>query len=110
LNQLSAAATSRLTNGYIGLFDSETQLSTTGATLAGATDCCNVILAGSTIYTNDKVGPFHGGYQETNKSKMINPKYASRLYASPACPAQNEIVHVGSRFNLLYCRWWFNSC
>jgi hypothetical protein len=73
LNQLSAAATSKLTNGYI-------------------------ILAGSTIYTNDKIGPFHGGYQETNKSKMINPKYASRLYASPACPAQNEIVHVGSTY------------
>jgi len=98
LNQLSAAASSRLTNGYIGLFVAETQLSTTGATLAGASDCCNVILAGSTIYTNDKVGPFHGGYQETNKSKMINPRYASRLYASPACPAQNQIVHVGSTY------------
>lgn len=98
LNQLSAAATSKLTNGYIGLFDADTQLSVTGASLAGASDCCNVILAGSTIYTNDKIGPFHGGYQETNKSKMINPKYASRLYASPACPAQNEIVHVGSTY------------
>ena len=98
LNQLSAAATSRLTNGYIGLFDAGTQLSVTGAALAGASDCCNVILAGSAIYTNDKVGPFHGGYQETNKSKMINPKYASRLYASPACDAQNQIVHVGSTY------------
>ena len=98
LNQLSVAATSTLTNGYIGLFDADTQTSVTGASLAGDSDCCNVILAGSTIYSNDKIGPFHGGYQETNKSKMINPKYVSRLYSSSACPAQNEIVHVGSTY------------
>jgi hypothetical protein len=98
LNQLSVAATSKLTNGYIGLFDADTQTSVTGASLAEDSVCCNVILAGSTIYSNDKIGPFHGGYQETNKSKMINPKYVSRLYDSPACPAQNEIVHVGSTY------------
>ena len=37
-------------------------------------------LLATSLYQNDKVGPFHGGYQETTKSKTINPKYISRFY------------------------------
>lgn len=57
--------------------------------------CCPLILAGGSIYQNDKIGPFHGGYKETNKSKEINPKYVSRFYFSAACAPQNNIIHVG---------------
>ena len=59
-------------------------------------DCCPLYLAGSAIQSNDKIGPFHGGYTETNKSKIVNPKYVSRLYYQEACPASNEVVHVGN--------------
>ena len=57
--------------------------------------CCPLVLAGGSIYQNDKIGPFHGGYKETNKSKEINPKYVSRFYFAAACAPQNNIIHVG---------------
>jgi hypothetical protein len=59
------------------------------------TGCCPVILASGSLYQNDKIGPFHGGYLESNKSKEINPKYVSRFYFTPACTAQNNVIHVG---------------
>jgi len=95
LNDLSAqgaAAYSSLESGYIGFFDPKTNLT------IRPENCCNVYIAGSALYTNDKVGPFHGGYTETNKSKMINPKYVSRYYTQDACDAINEVVHVGSTY------------
>ena len=79
-------------SGYVGYFDPKSNLSLTPE------QCCNVYLAGSAIYTNDKIGPFHGGYTETNKSKMINPKFVSRFYSVDPCQPQNEVVHVGSTF------------
>jgi hypothetical protein len=81
------------TSGYFGLFDAKTNLS-----LRAPEDCCNLYLAGSAIYTNDKIGPFAGGYTETNKSKMINPRYVQQFYYVEACEPQNEVVHVGSTF------------
>lgn len=89
LNQISAANNK---DGYIGIFNPKTNLS------IKPDDCCNVIIAGSTLYSNDKIGPFHGGYQETNKSKMINPKYVSKMYSVEACTPQNEVVHIGSTY------------
>ena len=83
-------------SGYIGFFDPKTNVSLDPSDLPGS--CCNVFIAGSAIYSNDKNGPFHGGYTETNKSKMINPKYVSRLYAQTACEGSNEVVHVGSTY------------
>jgi hypothetical protein len=61
-------------------------------------NCCNVYLAGSAIYSNDKIGPLTGGYQETNKSKMINPKYVSKYYSVTPCTPQNNVIHVGSTY------------
>ena len=92
LNQLKAAAASQTANGYIGIFDPKTNLTITPA------DCCNVYLAGSAIYSNDKIGPLAGGYQETNKSKMINPKYVSKYYSVTPCTPQNNVIHVGSTY------------
>lgn len=59
-------------------------------------DCCNLILAAGSIYQNDKIGKFHGGYLETNKSKEINPKYINKFYRVDPCLPQNEVVHVGN--------------
>ncbi len=89
LNEISAANNK---DGYIGIFNPKTNLSIIPE------DCCNIIIAGSTLYSNDKIGPFHGGYQETNKSKMINPKYVSKMYSVDACTPQNEVVHIGSTY------------
>lgn len=95
LNQLSASsATTATTDGYIGWFNPKTGLSID----ITAANCCNALLAGSTIYSNDKIGPLAGGYQETNKSKMINPKYVSTFYSVAPCSPQNNVIHVGSTY------------
>jgi len=75
-----------------GLFYKDTYLSV-GDTLP--TDCCSLILAGSSFYENDKIGKFHGGYQETNKSKEINPKYVQSFYVVEPCTPQQAIVNIG---------------
>ena len=64
-------------------------------TVAPAT-CCPLVLAAGSIYQNDKIGPFHGGYKETNKSKTINGKYVSKFYRVDPCLPQNEVVHLGN--------------
>ena len=99
LNQLSAisvatygAATTATTDGYIGWFDPKSNVSLTVGT---GTPCCTAYLAGSAIYSSDKIGPLTGGYQETNKSKMVNPKYVSRFYEVAPCAPQNNVIHVG---------------
>jgi hypothetical protein len=92
LNQLKSSAASETANGYFGIFSPSTNLTITPS------DCCNVYLAGSAIYDNDKIGPLAGGYQETNKSKLINPKYVSRFYSVAPCAPQNNVIHVGSTY------------
>ena len=102
------------TNGFTGL--NEGQLGTTGnifqggqfgfvnpktwsvvpTDAGGSQGCCNLILAAGSIYQNDKIGPFHGGYTESNKSKEINPKYVNKFYRVDPCLPQNEVVHVGN--------------
>jgi hypothetical protein len=98
LNQLSASgATTATTDGYIGWFDPKTNLSL-NIDIEDFPPCCNLYLAGSAIYSNDKIGPLTGGYQETNKSKMVNPKYVSRFYSVEPCEPQNNVIHVGSTY------------
>lgn len=58
--------------------------------------CCELILASGSLMTNDRIGPAHGGYLESNKTKTIKAKYASKLYVVPANAAQNYITHVGT--------------
>jgi hypothetical protein len=63
---------------------------------APPTNCCNLILAAGSIYQNDKIGPFHGGYKESNKSKEINPKYVNKFYRVDPCTPQNNVIHLGN--------------
>jgi hypothetical protein len=58
--------------------------------------CCNLVLAAGSIYQNDKIGPFHGGYQESNKSKEINPKYVNKFYRVDPCLPQSNVIHIGN--------------
>jgi hypothetical protein len=96
LNQLSANG-GATTDGYIGWFNPKTNLSV-DINDEGFAPCCNLYLAGSAIFSNDKIGPLAGGYQETNKSKMVNPKYVSRFYTVEPCAPQNNVIHVGSTY------------
>lgn len=59
-------------------------------------------LVATALYQNDKVGRFHGGYQEVTKSKMINPRYVSKFYKVEGHAAQNHIIGVGNTPNLTF--------
>jgi hypothetical protein len=100
MNQLAAAATisqGNYSNNYVGLFTKNMVSVSTG----DLTTCCPLYLVGSAIYCEDKISPFLGGYQETNKSKLINPRYVSRFYGVDSCPPSNNVVHVGSTYSSL---------
>jgi len=56
---------------------------------------CPLVLVSGSIYQNDKIGPFHGGYKESVKSKIINPKYVTDFYRVDPCPLQQATVSVG---------------
>jgi hypothetical protein len=56
--------------------------------------CCPLILASGSLYERDKIGS-HGGYLESNKSKIINPKYINRFYRVDPNAAQQNVIHVG---------------
>jgi hypothetical protein len=53
-----------------------------------------VYLAQGSFHVSDKIGPFHGGYKETVKSKGINPKYVSKFYVVEPAEPQNQIITV----------------
>jgi len=63
---------------------------------AQVTDGRPLILAGSSLFTDDKIGPFHGGYKESNKSKMINPRYVSKWSKMTGSAAEQAISHFGN--------------
>jgi hypothetical protein len=79
--------------GVTGMFDAKTNLSVTAAEIAES--CCPFYLAGASIKTNDKQGPFHGGYQESHKSKIINPKYVRRTYKVVGNAATPAVLEIG---------------
>lgn len=60
------------------------------------TTCCPLILASGSVLANDKIGPFHGGYLESNKSKIINPKYVNRFYRVDPCAPTQAVLNIGS--------------
>lgn len=87
----SGTPTSDLDPGQIGIFNAKTYESITAAPGGNVP----FILAQGSYFTNDKIGPYHGGYQESIKSKMINPKYITRVFTTCASGPQNNVVAVG---------------
>lgn len=85
-------ALANLGAGYFGFFDKDFNSITT----SDLTGCCPIYLASSSVLTNDKIGPFHGGYKETNKSKLINPRYVQAAYQVEECTPKQAIVSVGT--------------
>lgn len=90
-------STLTLTAGQIGVVrasDHQIQNLAGTPTYTGASGNPLFYLAQGSFHTTDKIGPFHGGYKETVKSKGINPKYVSAFYVTePAAPV-NEVVGV----------------
>jgi hypothetical protein len=83
----SSGSTAALTAGQIVFFDAKTFAAVTA-------QAAPFILAQGSYFAADKIGPVHGGYKESVKSKVINPKYISRLIKVSAKAAVNQIVKV----------------
>ena len=85
----TTGTTASLTAGQIGFFDAKSY-----AALGSTAQAAPFIIAQGSYFAKDKIGPVHGGYQESVKSKVINPKYISRLIKVTSDVAQNQIVSV----------------
>lgn len=83
----SSGSTAALTAGQIGFFDAKTFQAVTA-------QAAPFILAQGSYFASDKIGPVHGGYKESVKSKVINPKYISRLIKVSSAAPQNQIIKV----------------
>ena len=96
-------AGSNLGVGSYGFFDPKAW---TGVDASSVSPCCPLVLAAAALYQKDgigqpfsgggAVGNFHGGYQESNKSKVINPKYVSQLYVVTPCTPNQSVVAIGA--------------
>lgn len=87
----TGVASSALTAGQVGVFNASTNL-TVDASLTTTAYQVNplVYIAQGSYHTVDKLGPYHGGYKESVKSKGINPKYISAFYVTePSNPVQD---------------------
>jgi len=62
-------------------------------------ECCSFMVVSGSPYQNDRIGPFHGGYQESIKSKGINPRYISRVWDGLAQEAQPYVLNIGTTLN-----------
>jgi hypothetical protein len=89
LDQLTSGTTADLAPGQIGLFDANTYQAFS-STNSGKP----FILAQGSYFTKDKIGPYHGGYQESVKSKVINPKYISKVFLTCSTPPVNQVKDI----------------
>jgi hypothetical protein len=89
LSLRNSGGTNDLTAGQIGLFDANTFQAVTNPTKP-------FILAQGSWFklTKDKIGPYHGGYQESVKSKVINPKYINKVFVTCSTPPTNQVKDI----------------
>jgi hypothetical protein len=83
--------------GVVGLFSSKTHLSISASTVASS--CCPFYLGGASIKLDDKQGPYHGGYQESNKSKIINPKFIRKLWKVKGNAGSQAMLQMGDIYS-----------
>lgn len=93
-SDVPAPSSPSYTGGYFGIFDAKTYLSI--APTSPLSECCPFIIASTPLMSNDKIGPYAGGYRESNKSKMINPRYVRQFYYVAPCEPQQSVVSVGT--------------
>lgn len=88
----TSATTSALAAGEVGLYSQN--YGNLGA--LGTVPTANTpfyIVMGS-YFTSDKISPALGGYKESIKSKLINPKYVTRFFSVAAKKPQQQVVKV----------------
>lgn len=91
---IQTAAPFALGVGVYGFFDWETRLSVVAAS-ASVTGGKPLLLAGTSIRQNDTLG-MHGGYAESSKSKMINPKFITGFKKILCAAPEQAVCHLGN--------------
>jgi hypothetical protein len=81
--------------GTFGFFDPTVGTSVIAAS-AAVTGGKMLYLANSSFHSVDKIGPFHGGYQESSKSKLINPKYITSFEKIVCAAPEVAVCHIGN--------------
>jgi hypothetical protein len=87
VSSLASGSTAALTAGQIGFFAAD------GSAVQSAS-AKPFIIAGGSYFKQDKIGPVHGGYKESWKSKLINPKYISRVIKVVGKTPMQNVVQV----------------
>jgi hypothetical protein len=88
---VTTGATSSLATGQFGFYNKSWAVQAT----APATGTPLYLVSGS-IHSVDKIGPFAGGYKESVKSKLINPKYVSNVYRVNGGSGNQSQLAVGN--------------
>jgi len=103
----AGAATIDMTSQKVGLFDPNTNLSIATGSLAAHNAAVPSLFyfAQGSFYGSDTVGnnPGIGGYQETLKSKVLNPRYTSFVGKMDAQAATNDAITLTAQHNCFPC-------
>jgi hypothetical protein len=91
ISQATTGTTASLTAGQIGLFDAKTYAAIPSP---GTNSGKPFIIAQGSYFTSDNISPYLGGYQESVKSKVINPKYITRVFTACSTPPENQIKDI----------------
>lgn len=89
IEQLTSGSTTNLTAGEVGLFDAKTYQA-----FSNENNGQPFIIAQGSYFTSDKITPYLGGYQESVKSKIINPKYITRVFTACSTEPENQIKDI----------------
>lgn len=84
---LATGTTASLTAGQVGFFNPD-------GTAVQAVSARPFMIAQGSYFLQDKISPALGGYKESVKTKMINPKYISRVIKITAKQARQQVVQV----------------
>lgn len=98
LSETSSTAANNYGPGSYGFFinDPSTGLTSVDATYFNYNTCCPLTLASASLLTKDKLNQYIGGYKESNKSKLINPRYIQKVYRVDACTPQQAVISIGT--------------
>jgi len=89
----TSATTSALAAGEVGLYDQN--YANLGALSSVPSINTPFYIVMGSYFTSDKISPALGGYKESIKSKLINPKYVTRFFTVAAKQPRQQVVKVG---------------
>ena len=92
--------------GVVGVFNNNY----TKITTYNAVPSTPFMIATTSPYSKDKMGKFNGGYMETDKTKLINPKYVSKAWVEEYTTMQECEYMIGGKMVTEDSATTFESC